>query len=106
MATSEETLITEAGRRLSEAAPEARVILFGSRARGTTHAGSDLDLLVIEPRRGTRQAEFVRLRKALGEIGVPVDLLVYWTSEVERWGGVPGTFLNGVLKEGRVLAGG
>ena len=46
---TEEALIEEAGRRLSAAAPDADVILFGSRARGESRPDSDLDLLVIEP---------------------------------------------------------
>jgi hypothetical protein len=46
---TDETLIAEAGRRLAAAAPDATVILFGSRARGEGRSDSDLDLLVIEP---------------------------------------------------------
>ena len=103
---TDEALIAEAGRRLAEAAPDARVILFGSRARGQSRSDSDLDLIVVEPAIESRKAEFVRLRNALGEVGVPVDLIVYRNSEVEKWGNVPGTFLHSVLREGRVLAGG
>ena len=104
--TANDTLIAEAGRRLATAAPGARVILFGSRARGEERADSDLDLLVIEPEIASRNAEFVRLRNALGELGVPVDLIVYRGTEAERWANVPGTFLHDVLREGRVLADG
>ena len=103
---TDEDLIAEAGRRLAEAAPDAKVILFGSRARGQSRSDSDLDLIVVEPVIESRKAEFVRLRNALGEVGVPIDLIVYRASEVEKWGNVPGTFLDGVLREGRVLAGG
>jgi predicted nucleotidyltransferase len=96
--------IAEASRRLSAAAPEADMFLFGSRARGDARPDSDLDLLVIEAKSGTRGSEFVRLRNAIGEIGVPVDLIVYWTSDAERWAEVPGAFIHDVMKEGRVLA--
>ena len=102
---TDETLIAEAGRRLAEAAPEARVILFGSHARGEAKPGSDLDLLVIEPQLKGRRAESVRLREALGAIGVPVDLIVDGVEHVADWGGVKGTMVNEALREGRVLAG-
>jgi predicted nucleotidyltransferase len=103
---SDETLIAEAGRRLAEAAPDARVILFGSRARGEGRSGSDLDLLVIEPDLKSRRAEFVRLREALGDLGVPVDLFVVSDRHVEQWGQVRGGMIHDALRDGRVLVGG
>jgi uncharacterized protein len=102
---TDETLIEEAGRRLAEAAPEARVILFGSHARGEAGPDSDLDLLVIEPVLESRRAEFVRLREALGAIGVPVDLIVVSSEHVAKRGEVQGTMVSEALREGRVLAG-
>lgn len=100
---TDEALIAEAGRRLSVAAPDARVILFGSHARGEAHSDSDLDLLVIEPEVKSRRAEFVRLREALGDLGVPVDLFVVPASHVDEWDHFEGTMLNDALREGRVL---
>jgi predicted nucleotidyltransferase len=56
-----EEMIERAGRVLIDAAPApARVILFGSHARGDADEGSDFDFLVIEargtgPPRGGRQ---------------------------------------------------
>jgi len=105
MAMTEEALIEEAGRRLSVAAPDADVILFGSRARGESRPDSDLDLLVIEPDFERRGEEYGRLRKELRGLDVAIDLVVYRKREAEQWGNVPGSFLHRVLEEGRVLAG-
>jgi predicted nucleotidyltransferase len=102
---SDQTLIAEAGRRLQEAAPDARVIVFGSRARGEGRSGSGLDLLVIEPDPRSRRAEFVRPREALGDLGVPVDLIVASDRHVRRWGQVRGGVIHEALREGRVLVG-
>jgi uncharacterized protein len=104
-AMTSETLIAEAGRRLANAAPDAKVILFGSHARGNAHPGSDLDLLVVEPELRSRREEFVRLREALGAMGAPVDLIVVSAEHVERWGPVPGTLMHEALRDGRVIAG-
>ena len=100
-----ENLIAEAGRRLSEAAPKARIILFGSHARGDAKPGSDLDLLVVEPDLKSRRAEFVRLREALGAMGAPIDLIVVSSEHADRWGPVPGTLMHEALRDGRVIAG-
>lgn len=43
----DEATIAEAGRRISAAAPEARVILFGSHARAGADPQSDPDLLLV-----------------------------------------------------------
>lgn len=102
---TDETLIAEAGRRLAAAAPDATVILFGSRARGEGRPDSDLDLLVIEPDLKSRRAEFVRLREALGDIGVPVDLIVLSADYADQRARIPGSMVHEAMQRGRVLAG-
>lgn len=105
MAISDEALIEEAGRRLAAAAPDADIILFGSRARGEARSDSDLDLLVIEPDFARRGEEYGRLRRELRGLDVAIDLVVYRRCEADEWSGVPGTFLHQVLGEGRSLSG-
>jgi uncharacterized protein len=103
-AIANDSLVAEAARRLAAAAPDARVILFGSRARGEAEPGADLDLLVVEPRLSSRRKEFGRLRMALGDIGVPVDLIVVSDDHVSKWGDVPGGVIHEALRDGRILA--
>jgi predicted nucleotidyltransferase len=81
------------------------VILFGSRARGEERPDSDLDLLVIEPEVKSRRAEFVRLREALGDLGVPIDLVVLSAEYADRRAQVRGTMVNEAMRAGRVLVG-
>jgi predicted nucleotidyltransferase len=98
-------MIERAGRALIDAAPApAKVILFGSRARGDDDEGSDFDFLVIEDEVENRLAEAVRLRRALGDFNAPVDLIVMDAALAERRAKVRGTMVNRALREGRVLA--
>src|SRR5215204_3951122 len=102
---TDDAIIAEAGRRLAAADPDAKVMLFGSRARGEGRSDSDLDLLVIEPKLKSRRAEFVRLRQALGDLGVPIDLIVLSAEYADQRAAVRGSMVNEALKRGRVLAG-
>ncbi|HSS32772.1 MAG TPA: nucleotidyltransferase domain-containing protein [Solirubrobacterales bacterium] len=102
----DESTIAEAGRRIHAAAPDARVILFGSCARRTeVDRLSDVDLLVIEPEVRDPTEESVRLRRTLRGLGVPVDVIVVDEERARRRAAVPGTLVERALREGRVLVG-
>jgi len=103
MVTNEK--IETAVRLLSEATPPARIILFGSYARGDASEDSDLDLLVIEPQVEDRAREMVRLRRLLRPLRIPADILVYSSEEVAKWGDQPGSALYWALREGKVVHG-
>lgn len=99
-----ESLINEAGRRLAAAAPGAKVILFGSRARDEARPDSDLDLLVIEPDEvPERRAETARLRRELRGLEVALDVIVVSAKHADEWGHFRGSMLHEALSEGRVL---
>lgn len=99
----DDAVIEDAGRRLAAAAASpARVVLFGSRARGGARDDSDLDFLVIEAQVESKLNEMVRLRDALPPLGVPVDVVVS-EEEAARRGRVPSTLVHRALREGRVL---
>lgn len=101
----DEAVIQEAGRRLSEAAPSARVILFGSHARGDAGRHSDLDFLVVEPDVDSEGEESVRLRRTLRGLRVPADVIVVSHRDADEWRDVRGSLVHAALAEGRVLAG-
>ncbi len=96
------TLITECLVR--EYQPD-KIILFGSWARGDANKHSDIDLLVISDRekRLPRYKRGLDVRLLLSQFLSPKDILFYTHEDVERWRGVPHTFISTVLSEGRVL---
>ncbi len=100
----DDAVIAEAGRRLSEAAPRARVILFGSHARGEAGQRSDVDFLVIEPDVENEAAESVRLCKALRGLLIPAEVIVVSEDRVQGWRDVPGSLVHAALAEGIDLA--
>lgn len=101
---TDDALIDEVTRRLATAAPGAKVVLFGSYARGEAGPDSDLDLLVIEPGEVTkRRAESARLRRELRGLGVSLDVIVVSAQHVDEWGHFEGLLVNEALREGRVL---
>jgi predicted nucleotidyltransferase len=100
----DEKLIAEAARRLSAAAPQAQVILFGSHARGDAGPDSDLDFLIVEPAVSDHAEESVRLRRTLRGLGLFADVVVVSAREAEEWGDVRGSLIHAALSEGRPLA--
>jgi len=98
-------LIEHAGRILAAAAASpAKVLVFGSHARGEAGEASDLDFLVIERDVVNRAQEMVRLRDALPPLGVPVDVIVVSREHADKWARVKGTLVRTALDEGHVVA--
>lgn len=64
-----------------------------------------MDFLVIKSTVEDRARKMVRLRRALRPLRIPVDVLVYSTDEVARWGDQPGSALYWALREGRIVYG-
>jgi len=72
-----DTLIREAAERLGRAARNpARVILFGSYARGEPDAQSDIDFLVVQQDGFSHRHEIVRLQETLSPLRIPAEVLV------------------------------
>ena len=96
--------LTAAAHRLAAAASKpTTVIVFGSYARGDATEESDLDLVVVQPEVSDKAGEYLRLKAAVGRIGVGVDLVLFARPEFERRSLVPGTLPYWAKKEGKVL---
>lgn len=100
---AQQTILEAAQRAAMAASSPARILLFGSYARGDANEGSDLDLLVIEQQVPDKTTEYLKLHKAIGPLGVGVDVLVISSAEFERRSQVPGTVPYWAMKEGRLL---
>jgi predicted nucleotidyltransferase len=80
-----------------------RVILFGSHARGTADARSDVDLLVVCPVQGSRRALQVAMDRSLRGCKFARDIVILTREEFERDRLIPGTVARPAWLEGRVL---
>ena len=96
-------LTHELVRRILTAAKPDRIILFGSAATGTMTRDSDIDLLVVEPAPGNTREESVRIRRVLGDVGYPIDVLVISTERFEETKNIFGGIAYPAHKYGRVL---
>lgn len=95
-------LQTVIDRILAVSRPE-RIILFGSAASGHMGPDSDLDLLVIEQGVANTQEESARLRAALGDIGIPVDIFPMESERFEETKNVIGGLAFPANKYGVVI---
>jgi predicted nucleotidyltransferase len=80
-----------------------KIILFGSRARGTAAPDSDVDLLVVTDRPGSKRQQAVAIDLALADIRVAKDVLVVGAEELDRDRDVVGTIAYPAWREGIVV---
>jgi predicted nucleotidyltransferase len=103
MVALEPQLLEQVVERIVDQVRPEKVILFGSRARGSARPDSDLDLLVIAESSEPRYRRSAPLYGALSDILVPMDILVYSPQEVDEWRDVRQAFVTTAIREGRVL---
>ena len=97
----------ELAAAVRQAAQPEMIILFGSQARDDGNAESDVDLLIVQDRRSwklaSRRQEIGRIRRALPDVGHPIDVLLFTSAEVERFRSSQNHVIAEALQHGRVL---
>lgn len=86
--------------RIVRAVDPARIILFGSRARGDSRPDSDYDLLVVLDELTHRREARIDIRRSFADLPVAADVLVATVAEVE---GRPAGAAYWAIHEGRRL---
>ena len=79
------------------------VLLFGSRARGDARPDSDVDLLVVWRDEAPPPNPSGAVRRVLGRVGFPMDLVVVTPTEFARLREWRGHFIHVAAREGVVL---
>jgi uncharacterized protein len=84
--------------------PEAKVILFGSRARGDNNKDSDYDFLLITKKQFSLREKLV-FRAEINRLLVyalhsPVDILLNSEQEINEKKNLPGHIVRWAIKEG------
>jgi predicted nucleotidyltransferase len=90
-------------QRIVERFDPERIILFGSHARGTANADSDVDLLVVMHYQGSSAKAQAAIRLALSEFPVAKDIVVATPEEFAWRSLVPGTIERPAAIEGEVM---
>ncbi len=102
-ASVSDQLLSDITRRIVDRFHPRRILLFGSRARGDARTDSDIDLF-IEMDSSKRPSD--RAIDVLALFGLrpwSMDVLVYTPDEVRRSRGNPGSLVESIEAEGRVL---
>lgn len=80
-----------------------KVIIFGSYAKGTATIKSDLDILVIKNTELPMINRAADLSTTVHNVLIPVDVHIYTTEEVEEYAKEPFSFINTILKSGKIV---
>jgi len=90
-------------RSIVEAVNPRRIILFGSAARGEIGPDSDIDVLVVMPEGTHRRRTAQFLYEHVKGLGVPFDVLVATTEDLQRHKDNIGLVYHYALQEGREI---
>jgi HEPN domain-containing protein/predicted nucleotidyltransferase len=99
----EDRVLEQITRTIVEGLRPRRIVLFGSRARGTATPDSDYDIMVelATELSGTERDALVN--DLFDDAEPTIEAFVYTPEEVERWRDDVGMIMYDIVREGRVL---
>jgi len=97
------TDVDGAVKRIVEQFRPAKIILFGSYARGSAGPDSDVDLLVVMDVKDSKRRQAVEIDLALSDRRFPLDLIVVTPEEFEKYRDIAGHIVYPAVREGKVL---
>ncbi|MDQ6632769.1 MAG: nucleotidyltransferase domain-containing protein [Verrucomicrobiota bacterium] len=103
----EQDILREITERIVREVAPAKIILFGSRARGDSKEDSDFDLLVVQdepfPSQKVRLEKTAQIYERLADLGVGKDILFCPRAYIERWRDSLNHVVGRAFREGRLL---
>jgi len=97
------TDLDSAVQRIVEQFHPAKILLFGSYARGSADRDSDVDLLVVMDVKDSKRKQAVEIDLALSDRTFPLDLIVVTPEEFEKYRDVVGHIVYPAVREGKVV---
>jgi uncharacterized protein len=88
---------------ITRSAHPDRIILFGSRSKGTQALESDYDICVIKRGVRHRRELAMKLYRDLYGVGVPVDIIVETPETFEEFRNNPFMVYHDIAQQGRVI---
>jgi predicted nucleotidyltransferase len=101
--TLDESLLNEIIQWIVKVMDPEKIIMFGSRAKGTATEDSDLDLMVIVDKSEIPRPRSRPVYGALRDIFIPMDILVYTQEEVDDWQNVSVHITSTARREGKTI---
>ncbi len=98
-----EECIKEMVRLIAREHDPLRILLFGSRARGTAKPQSDIDLIVVFAEVANAMERAISIRRTLRDMEFAKDVIVTTPKEIQRCEPLCGHVLHYAIPESRVL---
>lgn len=98
-----EQIIQQSVSRILSVTNPLQVILFGSASRGTQHANSDIDLLVVVPNGTHRRQTAQKIYRNFIGLGYAADIVVVTEDDVEKYRDTAGYVIQPAMTEGRLI---